>query len=154
DHWHTETIKLSPEDQKKAAEHLIRNFVSKTIYATPVVSGVAGYIDRDPRTPYGRATPYTEKHGNTFKLCFPFLRKLDAIFKRELPNRWRKQRQAADKIDPRFLIASTVFSTLTINHNWRTAAHRDAGDLGGGFSSIAAFTGPDGKGWRGGEFIL
>ena len=32
------------------------------------------------------------------------------------------------KIDPKFLVPGTVFTTLTINKNFRTAAHFDAGD--------------------------
>ena len=69
-------------------------------------------------------------------------------------NDGKRQRDAANCIDPRFTICGSVFSTLTVNHNWRTAAHRDAGDLNAGFSSIAAFTGHDGTGWKGGELIL
>ena len=116
------------------------------------MSGVAGYFGRYPRIPYGRATSYTEKNAELFAKSFPYLRKLDKIFHEELPVRWAAQRAAADRLDPRFLIDSTVFTTLTVNHNWRTAAHRDAGDLDAGFSNISAVTGKDG--WQGGVFIL
>ena len=118
------------------------------------MSGIAGYFDRYPRIPYGRPTSYVEKYPDEFAKCYPYIQKLNAVFKRELPARWKQQRAAADKIDPRFTIDDTVYTTLTVNHNWRTAAHRDAGDLNTGFSNICAFTGPEGKGWKGGEFIL
>ena len=154
DRWHTWVITLSPQEQKNAAEHVIRNYISATSYAMPAMSGIAGYMDRYPRIPYGRATSYTEKHPYRFAKCGPYTRKLDAIFKRELPAHWQAQRDAANIVDPRFTIYGSVFSTLTVNHNWQTAAHRDDGDLSVGFSSLAGFTGPDGKGWRGGEFIL
>jgi Oxygenase domain of the 2OGFeDO superfamily len=154
DRWHNWIITLSPLEQRKAAEHVIRNYISSTTYAMPVMSGVAGYMDRYPRIPYGRATSYTEKHPYRFAKCSSYIRKLDAIFKRELPSRWKAQREAANIVDPRFLICGSVFSTLTVNYNWQTYAHRDGGDLSVGFSSLAGFTGPDGKGWRGGEFIL
>lgn len=154
DRWRNWVITLSPQEQKNAAEHVIRNYISSTTYAMPAMSGVAGYMDRYPRIPYGRATSYTEKHPYRFAKCSSYIRKVDAIFKRELPGRWKAQRAAANIVDPRFTIYGSVFSTPTVNHNWRTAAHRDDGDLSVGFSSLAGFTGPDGKGWRGGEFIL
>jgi hypothetical protein len=152
--WHNEVAKLSPEEQKKAAEHVIRNYISNTSYAMPATSGVAGYMDRYPRIPYGRPTSYTRKHPRLFAGSFAFVNNLDDLYKRELPGQWLAQRRAADSVDPRFLIAGSVFSTLTVNYNWRTAAHRDEGDFRAGFSAIAAFTGRGGKGWAGGEFIL
>jgi hypothetical protein len=114
------------------------------------MSGIAGYFDRYPRIPFGRATAYTEKNPEDFAESFPFLNKLNDQFRELLPIRWGNQRAEAEKLDPRFLIDGTVFTTLTVNHNWRTACHRDAGDLHEGFSNICAL----GKGWEGGEFIL
>lgn len=154
DKWVDGLHNLPREEQRKEAQFVVDNFISDTNYANPVRSGIAGYFDRYPRIPYGRATSYTEKNFDTYAQCIPYLRKLNECFKRELPKRWRKQREAADSIDNRFVISSTVFTTLTVNHNWRTACHRDAGDLHEGFSNICGVTGPEGKGWRGGEFIL
>lgn len=154
DKWVDGLHNLPREEQRKEAQFVIDNFISDTNYANPVMSGIAGYFDRYPRIPYGRATSYTEKHFETFSLCFPYLKKLNENFKKELPNRWRKQHKASSYLDNRFLISSTVFTTLTVNHNWRTACHRDAGDLHEGFSNICGVTGPEGKGWKGGQFIL
>jgi hypothetical protein len=118
------------------------------------MSGIAGYFDRYPRIPYGRECAYTEKHPDKFALSFPYLNKLSQKFEEMLPIRYAAQRREADKLDKRFLVSDTVFTTLTVNHNWRTACHRDAGDLHEGFSNICGITGPDGKGWRGAEFML
>jgi len=152
DRWLELTLKLPRDQQREAARYVSEQYISVTNYAQSVMSGVAGYFGRYPRIPYGRATSYTEKNGELFAKSFPYLRKLDKIFREELPVRWAAQRAAADRLDPRFLIDSTVFTTLTVNHNWRTAAHRDAGDLDAGFSNISAVTGKDG--WQGGVFIL
>jgi hypothetical protein len=154
DKWVDGLHNLSREEQRREAQHIVDNFISDTNYANPVISGIAGYFDRYPRIPYGRATSYTEKNWDKFILCFPYLKKLNEQFKTLLPERYKKQREAADKLDNRFLISSTVFTTLTVNHNWRTACHRDAGDLHEGFSNICGVTGPEGKGWKGGQFIL
>jgi hypothetical protein len=154
DQW-LENIKNAPRQiQIEEAKYVINNYISETNYAQSVMSGIAGYFDRYPRIPYGRETSYTEKNREKFALAFPYLQKLNSQFRDLLPVRWNNQRKEADKLDPRFLVEGTVFTTLTVNHNWRTACHRDAGDLHEGFSNICGITGPEGKGWKGAEFIL
>jgi len=150
DKWLAGIHNMSREEQQAEAKHIIDKYISDTNYAQSVMSGIAGYFDRYPRIPFGRETSYTEKNPEAFAKSYPFLRKLNSQFKELLPVRWGNQRREADKLDPKFLIDETVFTTLTVNHNWRTACHRDAGDLHQGFSNICAL----GKGWQGGEFIL
>jgi len=150
DRWVDSLEGKSKQEKKSAAEYVRDNYISETNYAQSVMSGVAGYYSRYPRIPYGRATAYTEKHPELFAKSFPFLNKLNQQFRELLPIRWEAQRKAADKIDKKFLIDDTVFTTLTVNHNWRTAAHLDAGDLGSGFSNLCAL----GRGWEGAELIL
>jgi len=149
DKWLEDVKNLSREQQLEEALKM-SDMISETNYAQSVMSGIAGYYDRYPRIPYGRMTSYTEKHFDDFSKCYMFMRKLNNQFRELLPIRWGKQNAAANKLDPKFLIDKTVFTTLTVNHNWRTACHRDAGDLNEGFSNICAL----GKGWKGGEFIL
>jgi hypothetical protein len=150
DKWVDGLHNMSPSEKQTEAEYIIKNYISDTNYAQSVMSGIAGYYDRYPRIPYGRATSYTEKHFDEFTKCYMFLRKLNEQFRQLLPKRWAFQNSCASKLDPKFVIDKTVFTTLTVNHNWRTACHRDAGDLHEGFSNICAL----GKGWKGGEFIL
>ena len=150
--WLERTKKLSKEEQYKAAYDIKTNYVSTTNYAATVLSGIAGYFDRYPRIPYGRPTAYTENNPEQFAKCYPYLRKLDKVFRELLPERYGAQRKAADTIDKRFTIDGTVFTTLTVNYNWRTACHRDAGDFTPGFSNISAISGKNG--WKGGEFLL
>jgi len=152
--WLIDVASMSREEQRKEAEFVIDKYISDTNYAQSVMSGIAGYFDRYPRIPYGRETSYTEKNRQKFALCYPYLQKLNSQFAKLIPNRWKAQNDQANKLDSRFRIDGTVFTTLTVNHNWRTACHRDAGDLTTGFSNICGVTGPEGKGWRGGQFIL
>jgi len=154
DKWLSNAVKMPREQQIHDANFIIKNYISDTNYAQSVMSGIAGYFDRYPRIPYGRATSYTEKHYDTFAKCYPYIHKLNKQFAQLIPGRWRAQNAEANKLDARFRIDGTVFTTLTVNHNWRTACHRDAGDLTSGFSNICGVTGPEGKGWRGGQFIL
>ena len=154
DKWLAGAMTMPREQQIHDAIFVSKNYISDTNYAQSVMSGIAGYFDRYPRIPYGRATSYTEKNYDKFALCYPYLHKLNDQFAKLIPNRWKAQNDQANKLDPRFCIDGTVFTTLTVNHNWRTACHRDAGDLTTGFSNICGVTGPEGKGWRGGQFIL
>ena len=49
---------------------------------------------------------------------------------------------------PKFVIDDTAFSTVTINYNWRTALHKDAGDLKEGYGNLVVLE--EGK-YKGGE---
>ena len=47
----------------------------------------------------------------------------------------------------------TPFTTVTVNKNFRTAAHRDAGDLHEGFSNLTVVAKGDQQ-WTGGYLVL
>ena len=149
DRW-VETVKMLPTQEQIAEANKIATYISNTNYAASVMSGIAGYFDRYVRIPYGRACGYNERNPTLFEGSYPYLRRLNSVFAKELPIRWKNQSNYAEGVDPRFRIADTVFTTLTVNHNWRTAGHRDAGDLTCGFSNISCV----GAGWRGCYFTL
>ena len=152
DTWLNKTVQLSVDERAIAARDMME-CISSTTYATVVNSGIAGYFDRYPRIPYGRACSYNEKNPELFEKSYPYFRKLNEKFKELLPQRWTYQKSYADNIDQRYLIAGdTVFTTATINKTFRTAAHLDAGDLGGGFSNLGVIT--KGSDYKGGYLVL
>lgn len=153
DSWVDDLCKQPKEVQVERATYVYDKYISDTNYAKAVMSGVAGYYGRFVRFPYGRVTAYSEDHPE-WEMCLPYAQKLNQYFKELIPGRWSAQRAAADKLDPKFLVEGTVFTTITVNKNFRTAAHRDAGDLSQGFSNLAALTGPDGKGWEGAYLVF
>jgi len=136
DKWVDGLSNKPKEDIRAEAIKVAEKWASTTNYAKSVFSGVAGWYDRYPRIPYGRATAYTEKNPELFAKSYPFLQSLNRGFKELLPWRWANQKAAADKMDPRFLVPETVFTTITVNKTFRTAAHRDAGDLDSGLSNL------------------
>lgn len=136
DKWVDGLSNKEPETVKFEVERAANEWISTTNYAKAVFSGVAGWYDRYPRIPYGRATSYTEKNAELFSKSYPFLQTLNKGFKELLPWRWGNQKRAADKLDPRFLVPETVFTTITVNKSFRTACHRDAGDLNDGLSNL------------------
>tara|TARA_R110000737_G_scaffold151249_1_gene180509 strand:- start:461 stop:1846 length:1386 start_codon:yes stop_codon:yes gene_type:complete len=145
---------MSAEDSQKDAKATQKNYISETTYANMVLSGIAGFFDRYPRIPYGRATAYTENNYSVYEKCYPFMRQLSAMFKEHLPIRYGIQNEAAAKLDPRFRVAGedTPFTTVTVNKNFRTACHRDAGDLNEGFSNLTVVA--KAKNWEGGYLVL
>jgi hypothetical protein len=148
--WLDSIKTFSREERAKATEEVMK-MVSTTTYGSAVNSGIAGWFDRYPRIPYGRATSYTRDNFDKFKMSYPFLQNLAEGFKNLLPERYAAQMAAANKLDPRFLVPGTPFTTVTVNKTFRTAAHRDAGDLNEGLSNLLTLSN-DGK-YTGGYLI-
>ena len=150
--WLKKVVKMPIKERKQEALGVEETYISDTTYANVVFSGIAGWFDRYPRIPYGRATAYTQHSYDKFKLAFPFLQTLDRGFAELLPTRHAAQREAADKIDPAFLVPETVFTTITVNKTFRTAAHRDAGDFSNGLSNLLVLS--NNGNFTGGYLIL
>jgi len=131
-----DAVKKNKDQAQAEAWVVSKEMISATTYAMPVFSGIAGWYDRYPRIPYGRATSYTRDYFDLFQKSFPFLQRLNEGFRDLVPWRWSNQRKAADKLDPQFLVPETVFTTITVNKNFRTAAHLDAGDFSDGLSNL------------------
>ena len=126
-------------------------YISQTETAFPVMSGIGGYYGRYPRIPYCRTTLYTGADVERWEKCMNYINKTDQFFKELLPTRYAAQKRVAETIDPQLRIGDTAFTTVTINNNFRTACHRDAGDLKEGFGNLSC----TGKGeWDGGYTIL
>lgn len=146
--WVRETAQLSKESQIEEAKIIVDEYISGTNYANPVFSGVAGFYDRYPRIPYCRATSYTANNKEKFEMALPFIENISEWFEKLLPDRWRVQKNEIMKIDPEYHIGKSVYTTITINKNFRTAVHTDSGDLEGGFGNLTALS--DERGWSGG----
>jgi len=134
--WVDAMKQLPPDEAKEKAEYVAEKLICMTTYANSVNSGIAGWFDRYPRIPYGRATSYTRDQFDKFKMAFPFLQSLSTGFKDLLPWRYENQMSAARKIDSGFLVPETPFTTITVNKTFRTACHFDAGDLNSGLSNL------------------
>jgi hypothetical protein len=138
--WVDATKVLSNSEMMAEAKRISDKYVCATTYANGVMSGIAGWFDRYPRLPYGRATSYTTREPEKFAMSFPFLQQLATGFKDLLPWRYNNQMEAAKKLDPRFLVPETPFTTITVNKSFRTACHFDAGDFTNGLSNLLTLT--------------
>jgi hypothetical protein len=111
--------------------------ISKTHEAfNKVESGIAGYFDRQTRIPYCRQTSFNEHQFEKFKNGYPYIKYISDLFKDICPPRWQAQKDMIDKTSKDFYIADTVFTTITVNRNFRTAIHTDKGDLAEGFGNL------------------
>lgn len=99
-------------------------------------SGIIGYYDRYERYPFCRQTAYNNNSPQKFKAVYPLIKIIDDIYAENAPDHYQLQRAEADRTHPDFVINGTAFTTVTVNRNWRTATHRDAGDFEKGFGNI------------------
>lgn len=101
-----------------------------------VISGIVGYFERTVRMPHAHECSWNQKNPAKFAKLFPLVNKVDSVFMEHLPEKWGAQNEIAEKTPADYLIDNTVFTTLTINKNFRTSCHKDAGDLPQGFSCM------------------
>ena len=82
-----------------------------------------------------RLTKFTKKQTQHWKKSLPLIKGADKEFKKLVPDRHKAQLKQA-KATADFQIEDTAFSTVTLNYNFRTATHRDKGDLPEGFGNL------------------
>jgi len=103
-------------------------------------SNIIGFYDKPDRNLKGtglpcRQTAFNRDHPLLWEKSIPFLQKLDECFKVLIPERHAIQYARAQQT-PQFIIPNTAYSTITINYSWRTALHKDAGDLKEGYGNL------------------
>ena len=111
--------------------------LSRVYQSKKVQSGIAGYFDRNARRPYCRQTAFTEHNREEFLESIPYLQGINSLFAQACPERYEAQEKYAALTNKDFLISGTVFTTITVNRNFQTAYHTDAGDLRVGLGNIA-----------------
>jgi len=136
--------------------------VSRDNVSNIAQSNIAGYYDRPDRNMYThththtktkkkqtkktqtkktntvpmcRTTQFTKKNVEKWKNTIPLIKAADKLFKKLVPDRYKIQLHRA-KQTPDYQIDHTAYSTITVNYNWRTAAHCDNGDLEEGFGNL------------------
>jgi hypothetical protein len=114
--------------------------LSKVTRAKKVRSGIAGYFDRNARFPYCRQTAYNEKHLDKFKKSVPMLKYISKLYEEACPTKYADHKAVVDDTHPDFVITDTVFTTVTVNKNFQTAYHKDAGDLECGLGNLAVLS--------------
>ena len=102
-------------------------------------SNIIGYYDKPDRNlgidaPKCRLTAFNAQQFDKWVKVLPLIQAIDRQYKKLVPGPYKKQYQRAHQTE--FAIKDTSFSTVTINYNWRTALHKDAGDFMDGFGNL------------------
>lgn len=133
-----EIVKIGDRSRTRYRQLKPDGTLSSTNRAITVQSGLVGFFDRNPRIPFCRQTAFNIQHGDRFEAALPFIQQVSEQFRLLMPGRWAAQKAEVDNISPDFVIPGTVFTTITVNKNWQTAVHQDAGDLQAGFGVLTA----------------
>ena len=124
--------------------------ISKRARSNSVQSFALGGFDKSPQHPC-RLTHYTKKHLEEYKTIFPLCQKISELYFNYFPDKWITQYDAYSKSPDEFLVPETNFSTITLNHDFRTASHRDKGDFKEGLTCFSVKRCGD---FSGGELIF
>jgi len=120
-----------------SAQYMEKGKLSKMRVNNNVFSSVLGYFEKTPFMGLPcRLTSYTQLYFKQYKEGTPYIEAIDDLFKKLVPDRYAIQYKRA-KGNPAFQIADTSFSSVTINRNFRTGLHQDAGDLKEGFGNLS-----------------
>lgn len=116
-----------------------------------VLNGLIGYMDRTAMMPYCRKTAYTKNEFEKFEKAIPFIKEVDKLYKKLIPEKWKIQNEYAKATNKNYVIEGTTFTTVTVNKDFQTAVHKDSGDLKKGFGNLSCYKT---KGSKGGYFVL
>ena len=111
--------------------------ISKMKVNNQVASNPIGYYEEAKNFANlpSRITHFTRTNYEKYNKGLKFIQRIDKLFQKLVPESHQKQLLRANT-KPHLKIPKTSFSTVTINRNFRTALHRDAGDFKEGFGNL------------------
>jgi len=125
--------------------------VSNITVGNKVYSGNIGYMDKSAMIHYCRKTAFARDYFDKFTNGIPFVQYIDKKYEELCPQHYAKQIAIAKGTNINYRIADTSFTTVTVNRNFATAVHKDAGDLPEGFGNLCVYR--EGN-YEGGYFCL
>jgi hypothetical protein len=132
-----------------STDHVRRIVNNRFERSTPVHSIVAGYIDSLNWSRPCRLTAFSRDNLEKYTMSQPFFKAIDKNYKDLFPENHAAQSRAAEEAKE-YRVADTVFSTITVNHNFRTALHTDKGDFKQGMGNLVVA----GSGYTGGYLLF
>lgn len=113
--------------------------IGNTKVSNQVQSGNVGSMDPSAINRFCRRTAFAHDHFELFKAGVPFVEFIDQLYKELCPMHYAKQKAIADGTNRNYVIGNTAFTTVTVNRNFQTAVHKDAGDLPAGFGNLFVY---------------
>ena len=90
-----------------------------------------------------RQTAFNKHNLSKYNECLHGFQYIDKLYKQLLPEFYEYQKTVIDKIEQKYVIEDTVFTTVTVNKNFQTALHKDKGDLKNGFGNLMVVSNGD-----------
>lgn len=113
--------------------------IANTTVGNFVESGNVGYMDASAMVRYCRKTAFARDYFEKFTEGVPFVKKVDELYAELCPDHYAIQKRIADATNKNYVIPGTSFTTVTVNKNFRTAVHKDSGDLPQGFGNLCVY---------------
>lgn len=101
-----------------------------------VISGLIGYYPRYPRIPYCRQCAWNQQNPELFEKLLPLFKRVNELHKEHAPESWAAQNEIVEKTSKDFVIPDTIYTTVTVNKNFRTAYHLDARNFEAGMAPM------------------
>lgn len=113
--------------------------VSNITVGNKVYSGNVGYMDKSAMIHYCRKTAFARDYFDKFTNGIPFVEYIDKKYEELCPQHYAKQIAIAKGTNKNYRISETSFTTVTVNRNFPTAVHKDAGDFPEGFGNLCVY---------------
>jgi hypothetical protein len=117
----------------------------RVLEVTEARQGILGYLDR----PHCYDTLLSKEHQEMIEGNRHLIEHIDSLYAQQLPDVYGHQRSEVEKAGSSWRLWNTVFSTVYLAKNFRTAYHTDRGNLRGVMTALM----PTGK-FTGGELVL
>ncbi|KPA77140.1 putative J-binding protein [Leptomonas pyrrhocoris] len=117
-----------------------KNLRAATNGGVPPNTGIVGSYDylNNPTQRKCRETEFSRRHWGDMSSCEPLFKHLDRLYSQMAPMHHHLQKAA---IPTQYQLSGTVFSTVTVNRDFRTAVHTDKGDFRSGLGVLAVING-------------
>ena len=129
------------------------NLQGQSMSVKSSTSNIAGYYDKPDRmhkkyfdtSVACRKTSFTRKNIDMWINALPFIQRCSELYKQHGGKYFLSQKKHYNRISKELKIPNSVFTTITVNYNWRTACHKDSGDFSDGLGNLIV-TGQNFKG--------
>jgi Oxygenase domain of the 2OGFeDO superfamily len=143
----TRSLQRVRSDGTLANRRAVPQSVLKILAEQGTAQGSIGYLDATPDQACHR-TPLTRRNPEMLEGNQRLISVVDDLYRNHAPSLHAKQKAQVEKV-PSWRIWNTAFTTIYLAKNFRTAYHRDTGNLLGVFSALM----PMGR-FMGGELVL
>lgn len=124
-------------------------YVLRQPMSNPVRSYLAGYgVDRFSNM--ARENTLTHNYPERWTACLPMVRGIDAVLRAAMPSVHERMRERC-ALHPTWTIEGTALSSVTVNVNYESHYHRDAGDFKDGYSALTVVEWEE---YKGGLYVL